>query len=172
LSWSNATPRLAALPSSGKPMRRELAALATVLALTACGAVDDDAESPPTQGAGLFVIQGIKWALEGDAKPLWLSLHPAHRRVFGLRKFIECSKEDIEDGGPIPEGLKFQVLMVVENSVEVPGVGRLPGAAVKVRLSGGGEEATPTATVVKAQGRWRTFLGPKEYERARRGQCP
>jgi hypothetical protein len=65
----------------------------------------------------------------------------------------------------------FDVVKVVETSVQVPGVGRLRGAAVTVRMTGGGEEATPTATVVKANGQWRTFLARKDYELAKSGRC-
>jgi hypothetical protein len=81
-------------------MRSRLALLATLFVLVGCGADADMPEPPPTQGAGSFVIQNIKWALEGAAKPLWSSLHPGHQRVFKYRRFVTCFRETSKTAAP------------------------------------------------------------------------
>lgn len=138
--------------------------LATV-GITAAHAAPQ-ASAPSLRSAGSFMLEDIRFKVDGKWGLAWRTLYPAHRLVAPRATYVRC-----EQATPFPAALDSEQIVGVRRAeVHVPGLANpVAGAAVTVRLSfssyGTRDPLTITHTfhLVPVRGHWSWLLSPQRY---------
>jgi hypothetical protein len=143
--------------------RLAVAGLAVAL-LAGCGGQGDPARTP----AGAAQVRFLEDLYNGRVDRAYATLHPAFQRIVPRARFVECTRR-------VALGRldSIEVLDVYEDSVDVPGSGRVGAKAVRVRLtSTSGDATTFVNHEVKVGPRWRWVLNDTAARAYRAGRCP
>jgi hypothetical protein len=141
-----------------------LLALGATLLLAGCGGDVDPGHTP----AGLAQVRFLDNLYNGRLGPVYTSLHPAYRRLVPRKRFVACTRAAALGGLD-----SIEVLDVYNDPVDIPGSGRVPAKAVRVRLtSSDGEATTFVNHEVEVGPRWRWVLNPAAVSAYRAGRCP
>ena len=144
-------------------------ALVTVWAFLTLGvaaARTAPAPMPPLRTAGAFMLDDIRFKVDGKWDLVWQSLYPAHQAEAPRRIFDRC-----EAGTPFAAPLQGATLAGVRRTaVRVPGqAGTVPGVAVTVRVAlewyGPRDpiQFEHTFHLVPVNGRWTWLLSKQRY---------
>ena len=145
-------------------MRWCLLALGATLLLAGCGGDVDPGRTP----AGLAQVRFLDNLYNGRLDPVYAALHPAYQRLVPRKRFVACTHAAALGGLD-----SIEILDVYNDPVDIPGSGRLPAKAVRVRLtSSDGEATTFVNHEVKVGPRWRWVLNDAATRAYRAGRCP
>ena len=145
-------------------MRWSLLALGATLLLAGCGGDDDPGRSP----AGLAQVRFLDELYNGQLDSAYETLHPAYQRLAPRKRFIACTRTAALGGLD-----SIEIVDVYDDPVDIPGSGRVPAKAVRVRLtSSDGEATTFVNHEVKVGSRWRWVLNAAGARAYRAGRCP
>lgn len=146
--------------------------LATV-GITAAHAAPRTTAWPALRTAGAFMLEDIRFKVDGKWGLAWQTLYPAHKVVARRSVYVEC-----ETSTPWPAPVKsFDLVGVHRASFRVPGGGIVDGAAVAVRIAVKwyGERDPLTFThvfhLVPVNGHWTWLLSPQRYALYRHDGC-
>ena len=140
-------------------MRWCLLALGTTLLLAGCGGDDDPGRAQTRFLDDLY---------NGRLDSAYETLHPAYQRFVPLARFVACTRK-----AALGELDSIKILDVYDSPVEIPGSGRVPAKAVRVRLtSSDGGSTTFVNHEVKVGSHWRWVLNAAAARAYRRGRCP
>jgi hypothetical protein len=140
-------------------VRWRLLALGATLLLAGCGGDDD-----PGRAQVRFLDDLYNGRLDG----VYETLHPAYQRFVPRARFVTCTRKAALSGLD-----SVKVLDVYDSPVEIPGSGRVPAEAVRVRLtSSDGSSATFVNHEVKVGSHWRWVLNAAAARAYRAGRCP
>jgi hypothetical protein len=140
-------------------VRWSLLALGATLLLAGCGGDDD-----PGRAQARFLDD----LYNGRLDSAYDTLHPAYQRFVPRARFVTCTRK---------AGLgaldSIEILDVYNDPVDLPGSGRVPAKAVRVRLtSSAGEATTFVNHEVKVGSHWRWVLNAAAARAYRAGRCP
>jgi hypothetical protein len=136
-----------------------LLALGTTLLLAGCGGDDDPGRAQTRFLDDLY---------NGRLDSAYETLHPAYQRFVPLARFVACTRK-----AALGELDSIKILDVYDSPVEIPGSGRVPAKAVRVRLtSSDGGSTTFVNHEVKVGSHWRWVLNAAAARAYRRGRCP
>ena len=136
-----------------------LLALGTTLLLAGCGGDDDPGRAQTRFLDDLY---------NGRLDSAYETLHPAYQRFVPLARFVACTRK-----AALGELDSIKILDVSDSPVEIPGSGRVPAKAVRVRLtSSDGGSTTFVNHEVKVGSHWRWVLNAAAARAYRRGRCP
>ena len=145
-------------------MRWFLLALGVTLLLAGCGGDVDPGRTP----AGLAQVRFLDNLYNGRLDPVYAALHPAYKRLVPRKRFVACTRAAGLGGLD-----SIEILDVYDDPVDIPGSGRVPAKAVRVRLtSSDGEATTFVNHEVKVGPRWRWVLNGPAVSAYRAGRCP
>ena len=145
-------------------VRWSLLALGGTLLLAGCGGDIDPGRTP----AGLAQVRFLDNLYNGRLDPVYAALHPAYRRLVPRKRFVACTHAAALGGLD-----SIEILDVYNDPVDIPGSGRVPAKAVRVRLtSSDGEATTFVNHEVKVGPRWRWVLNDAATRAYRAGRCP
>jgi len=145
-------------------MRWFLLALGVTLLLAGCGGDVD----PGRTSAGLAQVRFLDNLYNGRLDPVYAALHPAYQRLVPHKRFVACTRAAALGGLD-----SIEILDVYNDPVDIPGSGRVPAKAVRVRLtSSDGEATTFVNHEVKVGPRWRWVLNGPAVSAYRAGRCP
>ena len=140
-------------------MRWGLLALGATLLLAGCGGDND-----PGRAQVRFLDDLYNGRLDGAYE----TLHPAYQRFVPRARFVTCTRKAALGGLD-----SVKVLDVYDSPVEIPGSGRVPAKAVRVRLtSSDGSSTTFVNHEVKVGSHWRWVLNAAAARAYRAGRCP
>jgi hypothetical protein len=136
-----------------------LVALGATLLLAGCGGDDD-----PGRAQARFLDD----LYNGRLDSAYDTLHPAYQRFVLRARFVACTRK-----AALGELDSIKILDVSDSPVEIPGSGRVPAKAVRVRLtSSDGSSTTFVNHEVKVGSHWRWVLNAAAARAYRRGRCP
>jgi len=136
-----------------------LLALGATLLLAGCGGDDD-----PGRAQARFLDD----LYNGRLDSAYETLHPAYQRFVPLARFVTCTRK-----AALGELDSIKILDVYDSPVEIPGSGRVPAKAVRVRLtSSDGGSTTFVNHEVKVGSHWRWVLNAGAARAYRAGRCP
>jgi hypothetical protein len=144
--------------------RVPVAALAAVVLVAGCGGSGDPGRSAPGKAQVRFLVQLYHGNLDGA----YATLHPAYQRIVTRKRFVACTRK-------IALGTldSIDVLEVYDDPVEIPGAGRAPAKAVRVRLtSSDGSATTFVNHEVEVGSQWRWVLNAAGANAYKAGRCP
>ena len=143
--------------------RLVVAGLAVAL-LAGCGDETDPARTP----AGAAQVRFLDALYNGNLGDAYATLHPAYQRLVSRKRFVACTRQTALGGlGSI------DVLDVYDDPVQLPGSGRVPAEAVRIRLtSKSGGSTTFVNHEVKVGSGWRWVLNGAATDAYRAGRCP
>ena len=145
-------------------LRLIVAAIAAVVLVAACGGDVDPGRTP----AGLAQVRFLDNLYNGRLDPVYASLHPADQRLVPRKRFVACTRAAALGGLD-----SIEILDVYDDPIGIPGSGRVPAEAVRVRLtSSDGEATTFVNHEVKVGPRWRWVLNAAAASAYRAGRCP
>jgi Prokaryotic membrane lipoprotein lipid attachment site len=145
-------------------VRRSLLALGATLLLAGCGGDVDPGRTP----AGLAQVHFLDNLYKGRLDPVYASLHPVYQRLVPRKRFVACTRAAALGGLD-----SIEILDVYNDPVDLPGTGRVPAKAVRVRLtSSDGEATTFVNHEVKVGPSWRWVLNAAAARAYRAGRCP
>ena len=145
-------------------LRLFVAAFAAVVLAAGCGDEADPGRTP----AGLAQVRFLDDLYSGNLDAVYATLHPAYQRVVPRRRFVACTRAAALGGLD-----SIDVLDVYDDPVPVPGAGRMPAKAVRIRLtSSSGESTTFVNHEVEVGDRWRWVLNGAAASAYRAGRCP
>ena len=145
-------------------MRWRLLALGATLLLAGCGGDDDPGRTP----AGLAQVRFLDQLYNGQLDSVYETLHPAYQRLAPRKRFVACTRAAALGGVD-----SIEILDVHNDPVDIPGSGRVPAKAVRVRVtSSDGESTTFVNHEVKVGPRWRWVLNATAASAYRAGRCP
>ena len=146
--------------------------LATV-GITAAHAARQTTQWPALRTAGSFMLEDIRFKVDGKWGLAWQTLYPAHKFVARRSVYVSCEKST-----PWPAPIQSAELVGVRRaSFRVPGVGIVSGAAVAVRIAvkwyGERDPITFVHTfhLVPVHGHWTWLLSPQRYALYRHDGC-
>jgi hypothetical protein len=141
-----------------------VAAFAAVVLVAGCGGEDD----PGRTRAGLAQVRFLDDLYNGNLDGVYATLHPAYQRIVPQSRFVACTR-----AAAVGELDSIDVLDVYDDPVPVPGAGRVPAKAVRIRLtSSSGESTTFVNHEVEVGDRWRWVLNGEAARAYRAGRCP
>ena len=136
-----------------------LLALGATLLLAGCGGDDD-----PGRAQARFLDD----LYNGRFDSAYETLHPAYQRFVPQARFVVCTRK-----AALGELDSIKILDVYDSAVEIPGSGRVPAKAVRVRLtSSDGGSTTFVNHEVKVGSHWRWVLNAAATRAYRAGRCP
>jgi hypothetical protein len=145
-------------------LRPFVAAVAAVVLVAGCGGEDDPGRTP----AGLAQVRFLDDLYNGKLESVYATLHPAYQRIVPRSRFVACTRAAALGGLD-----SIYVLDVYDDPVQVPGAGRVPAKAVRIRLtSSSGGSTTFVNHEVKVGDRWRWVLNAAGASAYRAGRCP
>jgi len=104
----------------------------------------------------------------GDLPGAYATLHPAYRRIVTRKRFVACTRK-----AALGELDSIDILDVSDDTVDLPGAGRVPAKAVRVRLtSSAGGATTFVNHEVEVGSEWRWVLNSPAARAYRAGRCP
>jgi hypothetical protein len=147
------------------PVARALTIIAAVLVLAGCGGEIDPARTP----AGAAQVRLLENIYKGRFATAYDELHPAYQRIVPKARFVACSRE-LGLGGLD----SIEILDVYDQSVRIPGAGKVNAKAVRVRLtSSSGDSLEPFVNhEVKVGSSWRWVLDEDDARAYEAGRCP
>ena len=141
-----------------------VAALAAVVVVAGCGGNHDPARTP----AGLAQVRFLEQLYHGNLTGAYATLHPAYQRIVTRKRFVACTRKTALGGLD-----SIDVLTVYDDPVDIPGEGRVPAKAVRVRLtSSNGEATTFVNHEVEVGSEWRWVLNAAGAHAYKAGRCP
>jgi hypothetical protein len=141
-----------------------VAALAAVVVVAGCGGNHDPALTP----AGLAQVRFLEQLYRGNLTGAYATLHPAYQRIVTRKRFVACTRKTALGGLD-----SIDVLKVYDDPVDIPGEGRVPAKAVRVRLtSSNGEATTFVNHEVEVGSEWRWVLNAAAAHAYKAGRCP
>jgi hypothetical protein len=150
--------------NDGRVLRLVVAVLAAAVLVAGCGGEVDPARTP----AGSAQVRFLEDVYNGRVDRAYASLHPAFQRIVPRARFVECTRRARLGGLD-----SIEVLDVYNDPVEIPGSGKVPAKAVRVRLtSSSGDTTTFVSHEVKVGPRWRWVLNDAATRAYRAGRCP
>jgi hypothetical protein len=145
-------------------VRWPLLALGATLLLAGCGGDVAPGRTP----AGLAQVVFLDDVYNGRLDSAYKTLHPAYQRFVSRARFVTCTRKAALGGLD-----SIEILDVYNSPVDIPGSGRVPAKAVRVRLtSSDGEATTFVNHEVKVGPRWRWVLNDAAARAYRAGRCP
>ena len=145
-------------------MRLPLLALGATLLLAGCGGKEDPGRTPAGQAQVRFLYNLYR----GRLLPAYSSLHPAYQRIVSPKRFVACTRKTALGGLD-----SIDILEVYDDPVEIPGPGRVPAKAVRVRLtSSNGGATTFVNHEVEVGSQWRWVLNAAAANAYEAGRCP
>ena len=154
-------------------MRRSVAVLATLAAVSGCGGGGSDAggERVPAQDPGRAMVALIKHELAGRLAHSWALLVREQRAVVDRAFYIRCP-----NGLPIDDA-RVDVLGVSDEMFSVPALGKTKTKAVRWRMTVPQPGRTPvtydrTGHLIAQDGKWRWTLSRTSFAMYRAGVCP
>ena len=145
-------------------VRWPLLALGATLLLAGCGGSHDPGRSAPGQAQVRFLVQLYHGNLEGA----YATLHPAYKRIVTRKRFVACTRKTAL--GTLDS---IDVLKVYDDPVEIPGAGRVPAKAVRIRLTSSDGSATRFVShEVEVGSQWRWVLNAAAANAYKAGRCP
>ena len=145
-------------------LRLVVAAVAAVVLLAGCGGKRDPGRTP----AGLAQVRFLYELYNGRLDPAYATLHPTYQRIVPRSRFVACTRAAALGGLD-----SIDVLDVYDDPVEVPGTGRVPAKAVRIRLtSSSGGSTTFVNHEVEVGSRWRWVLNAAAAKAYEAGRCP
>ena len=145
-------------------LRLVVAAVAAVVLLAGCGGKRDPGRTP----AGLAQVRFLYELYNGQLGAAYGTLHPAYQHIVTRRRFVACTRATALGGLD-----SIDVLDVYDDPVEVPGTGRVPAKAVRIRLtSSSGGSTTFVNHEVEVGSRWRWVLNAAAAKAYEAGRCP
>jgi hypothetical protein len=136
-----------------------LLALGATLLLAGCGGDDDPGRAQTRFLDDLY---------NGRLDSAYDTLHPAYQRFVPRARFVACTRK-----AALGELDSIKILDVSDSPVEIPGSGRVPAKAVRVRLtSSDGGSTTLVNHEVKVGSHWRWVLNAAAARAYRAGRCP
>ena len=145
-------------------LRLVVASVAAVVLVAGCGGEDDPGRTP----AGLAQVRFLDDLYNGHLDSAYETLHPAYQRFVPRARFVTCARKAALGGLD-----SIEILDVSDSPVEIPGSGRVPAKAVRVRLtSSGGGSTTFVNHEVKVGSRWRWVLNAAAARAYRADRCP
>jgi hypothetical protein len=140
-------------------VRWSLLALGATLLLAGCGGDD---------GPGRAQARFLDDLYNGRLDSAYDTLHPAYQRFVPRARFVTCTRKAALGGLD-----SIEILDVHNDPVHLPGSGRVPAKAVRVRLtSSDGGSTTFVNHEVKVGSRWRWVLNAAAARAYRAGRCP
>ena len=145
-------------------IRPFVAAVAAVVLVAGCGGEDDPGHAP----AGRAQVRFLDELYNGSPDGVYATLHPAYQRIVPRSRFVACTR-----AAALGELDSINVLDVYDDPVQLPGAGRVPAKAVRVRLtSSSGESTTFVNHEVEVGNRWRWVLNGAAAKAYQAGRCP
>jgi hypothetical protein len=145
-------------------IRPFVAAVAAVVLVAGCGGEDDPGHAP----AGRAQVRFLDELYNGSPDGVYATLHPAYQRIVPRSRFVACTR-----AAALGELDSINVLDVYDDPVQLPGAGRVPAKAVRVRLtSSSGESTTFVNHEVEVGDRWRWVLNGAAAKAYQAGSCP
>jgi hypothetical protein len=145
-------------------LRLFVAAVAAVVLVAGCGGEDDPGHTP----AGRAQVRFLNELYNGNLDGVYATLHPAYQRIVPRSRFVACTR-----AAALGELDSIDVLDVYDDPVQLPGAGRVPAKAVRIRLtSSSGESTTFVNHEVKVGTGWRWVLNGPALSAYRAGRCP
>jgi hypothetical protein len=145
-------------------IRLFVAAVAAVVLVAGCGGEDDPGHTP----AGRAQVRFLDELYNGSPGSVYATLHPAYQRIVPRSRFVACTR-----AAALGELDSIDVLDVYDDPVQLPGAGRVPAKAVRVRLtSSSGESTTFVNHEVEVGDRWRWVLNGAAAKAYQAGHCP
>jgi hypothetical protein len=139
-----------------------LFALAATLLLAGCGGSRSQ-DSP--ERAQTRVLEDI---FTGQLDAAYAALHPAYQRLVSRQLFVGCARST-----SLGNLDSIDVLDVYDDSVDIPGSGRVPAKAVRVQLTSSNRKLRPFVNhEVKVGSGWRWVMNRKAVTAYRAGRCP
>jgi len=146
-------------------MLRSLVTVFAAVALVAGCANQADPEHSP---AGRAQVRFLEELYNGNLDAAYASLHPAYQRIASRKRFVACTRKTALGGLD-----SIIVLDVYDDPIDIPGSGRVPAKAVRVRLtSSEGGSTTFLNHEVEVGSEWRWVLNRKGTDAYRAGRCP
>jgi hypothetical protein len=144
--------------------RLVIAAVAALALVAGCGGDIDPGRTP----AGLAQVRFLDDLYNGNLDGAYATLHPVYQRIVPRSRFVACTRAAALGGLD-----SIDVLDVYDDPVQVPGAGRVPAKAVRIRLtSSSGESTTFVNHEVEVGDRWRWVLNGAAARAYQAGRCP
>jgi len=113
-------------------------------------------------------VRFLEQLYHGNLGAAYTTLHPAYQRIVTRKRFVACTRKTAL--GTLDS---VDVLKVFDDPVEIPGSGRVPAKAVRVRLtSSDGGATTFVSHEVEVGSQWRWVLNAAAANAYRAGRCP
>lgn len=142
-----------------------VAVLLGAVALAGCGGDVDPATTP----AGRAQVQYLENLYNSRFGQAYATLHPAYKKLVSRTQFSDCAASTISTG----QLDSIEVLEVFDDPVQIPGAGKQPAKAVRVRItSTSGKTVTFVSHEVQSGSRWFWVLNSSAVAAYKAGHCP